>query len=434
MKFYNRESEIQRLKEIERLSHKRARMTLLVGRRRVGKTTLLKHAHPDAVYFFVSKKNEALLCQEYVEILQSTLGVKIFGEIHEFAKLFEYMMELSKTRPFTLIVDEFQEFHSINPSVYSQMQNLWDSYKDHSKINLILCGSVYSLMSRIFEHSKEPLFGRMTDRITLKPFRVDTIEEILRDNSPDYSKEDYLAFYMLTGGVAKYIELFADNDAFTLERQLEVIFRENSLFLDEGKNILIEELGKEYTTYFSILALIASSKTSRREMESILQKDIGGYLELLEKQYAIIRKIRPIFAKEGSRTVKYEIIDNFLNFWFRFIYKYKSAVEIENFDYVKAIVRRDYPTYSGKFLEKLFIEKLKLGKSYSQIGSYWERGNRNEIDIVAVDDLNKTILIAEVKRNREKIDLEKLKAKAEKLQRRFHDYRFEYRALGLEDL
>lgn len=92
-------------------------------------------------------------------------------------------------------------------------------------------------------------------------------------------------------------------------------------------------------------------------------------MDKLENDYTIIKKIKPIFAKEGSRTVKYEIIDNYFNFWFRFIYKYKSAIEIENYDFVKDIVKRDFSVYSGRFLEKYFIEKIKLEKEYSKIGT-----------------------------------------------------------------
>jgi len=179
---------------------------------------------------------------------------------------------------------------------------------------------------------------------------------------------------------------------------------------------------------------LGSSKTSRGEIESILNKDIGGYLERLEKHFSIIKKIKPIFAKEGSRSVKYEIVDNFLHFWFRFIYKYKSAIEIENFDYVKEIVKRDYSTYSGKFLEKIFIEKLKETKEFSNIGTYWERGNQNEIDIVAVNDLKKYILIAEVKRDKKRIDINALKKKASKIVQKFKNYEVEFKGFSLEDL
>lgn len=434
MKFYNREKELQNLRAIEEASKVSSKMTVLVGRRRIGKTTLIKKAYSDRVYFFVSKKNEALLCDEFVTIIQNTLDVKMFGEIKTFKELFEYLMELSKTRHFTLVIDEFQEFLHINDTVYADMQNIWDGYKDSTKINLVLSGSIYSLMKKIFEDRKEPLFGRANNKIHLKPFSVETIKEILAENSPTYSADDLLSFYMLTGGVAKYVEIFVDNSAFTLEKQLELIFKEYSLFLEEGKNLLVEEFGKEYTTYFSILSLIASSKTSRSELESILEKNIGGYLDRLENEYTIIKKVKPIFAKEGSRTLKYEIIDNFFNFWFRFIYKYRSAIEIENYAYVKKIVLRDYATYSGRFLEKYFVEQLKLSYDYNDIGSYWERGNQNEIDIVAVNDEKQTMLIAEIKRNPKKINLKGLEVKASKLMAKYKKYEYEFRGYSLEDV
>ena len=434
MKFYNRKKELQNLKAIAEASKESSKMTIVVGRRRIGKTTLIKKAYANRVYLFVSKKNEALLCEEFIIIIQDTLNVKIFGQIRTFKELFEYLMELSKTQHFTLVIDEFQEFLQINNTVYADMQNIWDAYKDNTKMNLVLSGSIYSLMKKIFEDKKEPLFGRANNKIHLKPFTVQTIKEIVEENYPSYSADDLLSFYMLTGGVAKYVEIFVDSGAFTLEKQLELIFADYSLFLEEGKNLLIEEFGKEYTTYFSILSLIASSTTSRSELESILNKNIGGYLDRLENEYTIIRKIKPIFAKEGSRTLKYEIIDNFFNFWFRFVYKYRSAIEIENYEYVKNIVFRDYATYSGRFLEKYFVEQLKLSYNYSNIGSYWERGNQNEIDIVAVNDEKKTMLFVEVKRNAKKIDLKVLEAKASQLMKKYKNYDFEFKGFSLEEL
>jgi len=434
MKFYNREKELKNLKEIEVSSQTSSKMTVIVGRRRIGKTKLIQEAYKEKIYLFVSKKNEALLCEEFISIIQNTLDVKVFGKIVKFKDLFEYMMELATTKPFTLVIDEFQEFLQINDSIYSDMQNIWDNYKDSSKMNLVLSGSIYSLMKKIFEDKKEPLFGRANNKIHLKPFTVNTIKEILQENYPEYTNDDLLSFYILTGGVAKYVEILVDNKAFTLDKQLAIIFDEYSLFLEEGKNLLVEEFGKEYTTYFSILSLISSSKTARVEMESILGKNVGGYLDRLENEYTIIKKVKPIFAKEGSRTLRYEIIDNFFNFWFRFIYKYKSAIEIENYQYVKDIVNRDYTTYSGRFLEKYFIEKLKLSNQYSDIGTYWERGNENEIDIVAVNDDNKTMLIAEVKRQAKKIDMKLLQEKASKLVSKNKKYSVDYYGYSLDDM
>jgi len=256
----------------------------------------------------------------------------------------------------------------------------------------------------------------------------------MQEDYPAYTNDDLLCFYILTGGVAKYVEILVDKRAYTLEQQLNLVFDEHSLFLEEGKNLLVEEFGKEYTTYFSILSLIASSKTARVEIEGILGKNVGGYLDRLENEYTIIKKVKPIFAKEGSRTVKYEIIDNFFNFWFRFIYKYKSAIEIENYVYVKDIVNRDYTTYSGRFLEKYFIEQLKLSNNYSDIGTYWERGNENEIDIVGVNSESKTMLIAEVKRRAEKIDMNKLQKKSIKLLAKYEKYEVQYLGYSLDDM
>lgn len=438
MKFYNREKELEFLTSIKELSAEEAQMTVVVGRRRIGKTSLLKMAvenEDTALYLFVTRKNEVLICEEFKDEIERKLQVKLYGTFTQFKELFQYLMDLSATRNFSLIIDKFQEFHNVNPSVYSEIQNIWDSYKDRSRINLIFCGSIYSLMKNIFENSKEPLFARATERIHLKPFHVGTLKEILADNYPKYKPEDLLAFYVFTGGVAKYVELLISKKAFTLGKMLDEVFRENSLLIDEGRNVLIEEFGKDYATYFSILSLIASSKTSRSEIESILEVSIGGYLERLENDFNLIRKVRPMFSKPGGRNIKYEIVDNFLNFWFRFIYKYQSAVEIGNFGYLRSVVERDYPMYSGRMLERYFTEKLVNLQRYSAIGSWWEKGNQNELDIVAVDDFNKVVLFAEVKRKKENINIPVLQEKAGNLLRsQLKEYAAEYVGLSLEEM
>jgi hypothetical protein len=436
VKFYNRKKELALFEKIRKRSVNTAQMTVMVGRRRMGKTRLLCKAldNNEYLYFFVAKKDEKLLCEEYVEIVKDRFKVPVFGKISRFSELFAFLVELSKTKSFTLAIDEFQEFNSINPAVFSEMQNIWDTNKVQSKLNLVLTGSIYSLMKRIFENAKEPLFGRTDERIHLKPFDITTLKEIISDNFPNYKPIDLLAFYTLTGGVAKYVELFVDKEIFEYEAMLQEMFRENSYWLDEGKNLLVEEFGKEYTTYFSILALISSSKTSRVEIESILEINVGGYLNRLENEYGILRKIRPVFAKQGSRTVKYFINDNFLNFWFRFIYKNRTAVEIGNFDYLLEIVRRDFNTFSGRFLEKYFVQKLANNREFSQIGSYWEKGNKNEIDIVAINKIKQYAVIVEVKLNKDKINIEKLKQKSQKLILQLKNYYIEYKGFSLDDM
>lgn len=448
MRFYDREAELAVLREMRVQSELGGRMTVITGRRRVGKTRMIREAFADAsesfsengsgrtdlVYFFVARKSEALLCEEFSRIIRDCLGIRIIGSLTSFAQVFEYLLELSLQRPFTLAIDEFQEFLTVNPAVYSEMQHLWDTYKARAKLNLVLCGSIFSLMQRLFENSKEPLFGRADRKIVMKPLGVQVLRRILEDHHPGYSPKDLLVFFLLTGGVAKYVELLVDQGALTVDAMLDAVLGEHSFFLYEGRDVLIDEFGRDHATYFSILSLLAGSRTGRSEMESALGRNIGGHLERLEKDYGIIHKVRPLFAKPGSRFQKYAMNDNFLNFWFRFIFKNLSAVEMGNLGYVRRIVERDLDTYSGPFLEKYFIRLLEGSGRFNRIGPSWERGNANEIDIVAVNELERGLLFAEVKLNKANISLTELRAKARNILTAHPEYGAVFQALSLEDM
>ena len=435
MKFYNRNNELALLKKADALKNEHSVMTILIGRRRIGKTTLALQpfTKEPKLYFFVSRKEESLLCEEFLEEIKDKLALPIFGEIKTFENLFALLMQAAQTLSFTLVIDEFQEFERINSSIYSIMQRIWDTNKSSTKMHLILSGSIYSLMKKIFENSHEPLFGRADFKLHLQPFHVSTLKEILHDYSA-YTPKNLLDFFMLTGGVAKYIELFINVKAFDRISMINEIVNPNGLFLDEGRNRLIEEFGKEYGVYFSILSLIANSKTSKGEIESILEKNISGYLYRLENDYNIIKSIKPINAKPNAKVQKYEIIDNFLSFWFRFIFKYQSLIEAGSYEKLKEIILRDFDMFSGKFLEKLFVDQFKEQQQFTHIGSYWERGNQNEIDIVALDELEKTMMICEVKLAKKRLDQSVLEAKAKKLLADYPHYIVQWKLLSLEDV
>ena len=435
MKFYDRIEELELLNQTRENTDSGAKMTIVVGRRRIGKTSLILKSVEERpyVYLFVSRKDEVLLCSDFINEIQRALSITIYGSFNSFNTLFDYLMELSITRMFTLIIDEFQEFDTINSSVFSDMQQTWDRKKNNSKMNLILSGSVLSLMKKLFENAKEPLFRRANERIFLKPFTIDTLTKIISDDNKDYKTIDLFAFYLFTGGVAKYVELLVEKKALSMQKMINEIFRVNSFWLDEGKNLLIEEFGREYTTYFSILSLLASGKTSRSEIESILEKNIGGYLERLQDHYELIKPLKPVFAKPGSRVQKYFIEDNFLNFWFRFVFKYRSAIEIGNFNYVKEIFERDFRTFGGRFLEKWFSEKMRLSGRYSLIGNYWNKGD-NEIDIVAINEREKRAVLVEVKMSSSKFDVAKLVEKSKDLAPHIKGYTIDYKLLSLDDL
>jgi AAA+ ATPase superfamily predicted ATPase len=439
MKFYNRERELVNLNRIHELSLTDGQMTIMVGRRRIGKTQLLLTSveRQPTLYFFVTRKAENMLCRDFIEETQTKLQIPI-GNYSSFGKLFEHLLIVGQEKPFNLIIDEFQDFSRINPAVFSEMQKYWDLYKKTSKINLLISGSVYSMMHRIFEDKKEPLFSRAGQIIHLKSFNVSVLREILADHNPDYTAEDLLALYAFTGGVAWYVELFMKYGAFTYEKMIDLIAEEDSPFLNEGKNLIIEEFGKDYTIYFSIMECIARGLNTRGDIESYLGEiEIGGYLSRLEKDFSVICQQRPIFAKPSSKQVRYAIDDNFLSFWFRFIYKYQNFVESGSFGLLKEIIRRDYPTFSGIMLERYFTAKYRESGQFTNLGRFWDRKGENEIDLIAVNELNKTVEFIEIKRSQARINLKTLEQKATFFLHNTgecKDYAVSYNGLSLENL
>lgn len=436
MKFYNRKKEQEILLQNKIQSEKSACFTVMVGRRRIGKTSLLLESvrGQKYLYLFVARKNENLLCSQFQSDAEKMLGLKIFGTITQFRDLFEQLLIFATREHFTLIIDEFQEFESVNPAIFSDIQNLWDQYKDKARINFIACGSIYSLMMKIFENRKEPLFGRLSSKIILQPFSVSVTKEILREYNAKYSPEDLLCLYLLTGGVAKYIELLMDAGAVTHKQMLDMVTRADSPFLGEGKDLLISEFGKEYGTYFSILQLIASGKNRQSEIDSIIDKNTGAYLVNLEKEYSLIVRNKPMFSKPGSRRARWSLNDNYLRFWFRFIYPNQSLIEMGRFDLLREYIDKNYEQYSGLILEKYFREKISESLRVTEIGSYWDSKGENEIDIVALNDLDKTSIIAEVKRNAKKIDMVKLETKVKSIQKHLAKYKTDIIGLSMDNM
>lgn len=245
-----------------------------MGRRRVGKTTLLRKALEGKryIYLFVSRTNEALLCDAFKKEIMNKLSIPIYGNPTRFVDLFELLMQYASREHFTLIIDEFQDFDRVNPSIFSDIQNIWDQYSSQAKINFVVCGSIYSLMRQIFEDHKEPLFGRLTSKFILKPFKTSVLIEIMQEYNPTFTPEDLLCLYTLTGGVAKYVSLLMDAGAFTKDSMIDFLTQPDSPLLTEGKDMLIQEFGRDYSTYFSVLQLIASGNTRQSEIDSIIGK------------------------------------------------------------------------------------------------------------------------------------------------------------------
>ena len=402
MQFYDRQSEIAELRAIRDRSRSTSQWTVVTGRRRVGKTALVQTALADEpyVYFYVARKAESDLCETYAAEVEAKLGLPLgSGGGLRFAQVFEAVLRIAETRPVTLLIDEFQDFRRVNPAIFSEMQDIWGRHERTARINLVVCGSVSTLLSKIFRDYKEPLYGRQTAMMTVRPFRTDVLRNILRDHSPDATNADLLALWAFTGGVAKYVALLMDAGATDRARMLREIVRENSFFLDEGRAVLVDEFGKDYGTYFSILSGIARGRTTRNELEQSLGTRIGGHLTRLENDYGIVVRRQPLLSKPAAKNLRYALSDGFFLFWFRFIERYGHLVEMRMFDELRRLVDRDYDTFSGFALERWFRERLLERGGLTRLGGWWDRKGENEIDIVAANETDRLVTFYEVKRD-----------------------------------
>lgn len=214
---------------------------------------------------------------------------------------------------------------------------------------------------------------------------------------------------------------------------LDMVTSPDSPFIGEGKDLLVSEFGKEYGTYFSILQLIASGKNTQSEIDSVIGKNTGAYLANLEREYSLITKNRPMFSKPESRKNRWSLNDNYLRFWFRFIFPNQSLIEMGKYDMLREVIDRGYEQYSGLILEKYFRAKIAEEKRITDIGSYWDNKGENEIDVIAINDLDKTAIAAEVKRNSNKIDMDILQSKVHSV-KELAKYEIELQGLSLENM
>lgn len=417
MKFYGRTNETAILQRERSLSRENARFTVVTGRRRVGKTELIDHAlnngTDDYLYLLLTRQTEKNLCGSLQQEVRHQLGDKIalYGTIDRFIDLVREIFRYSETHPLTLVIDEFQEMDRINPAFYSELQGLWDEYHRRVKLHLVASGSVNRMMNRIFFDGGEPLYGRNTSHLRLRPFPVSLLKEILLEQNPNGSKDDLLALWTITGGIARYVALLMDAHATDRSAMLSAFFSDASPFLDEGRAILVQEFGNDYATYFTILSSIATGHTKFAEIKNDLGMDVGSYLSNLEKVYGLIRKVIPAYAPTGSKNAAYRIEDSFLRFWFRYVFKNATLVELGKFDRLRQLVDADLDAFSGVALERYFYCKFAEESDYTRMGAWWDRKGENEIDLVCEDDAAATLDFYEIKRDPRRFDRAALEAK-----------------------
>lgn len=432
MHFYNREKELARLGEIASLSADSAHFMVITGRRRVGKTELIRkfgEGREDLLYFFVSKKKPLVLLDEFRDLLATRMPLLKTLSFASFSDFFAFLFAQMQKKPLFLVFDEFQNFQQVEPSVFSTLQNLWDRNKDSAKGTIICIGSVQTLVREIFEGAKEPLFGRVTSRLYVEPLIPNVVADILADHHVDPSRQ-LLYYYTLFGGIPKYYFLLDRYRLFGKPRReiIRKLFCETDALLQhEGRDLLIEEFGRNYLLYFSILQVIAGGETQMARIADcagINVNSISKYLEELASYYQVIERRIPVTeAKREQKIGRYHLKDPLLRFWFRYVYRNQSLIEIGDEEGLAGKIEADLPTLMGWSFEEL-VRALLLKRNdcsvvpfrFTRIGGFWTKRGDVEIGIVALDEEGGSIFFGECKLNGNRFsagDARRLREKAQ---------------------
>ncbi len=415
MKFYDRKKQLKKIDEL--VNSSKSEFVYFLWRRRIGKTSLINHYFNSTeikyLYFFVWNKREWNLLRWFEETIYDYLWYSIsFNTLREFLK---FLFEFSLKNPWLNIVfDEFQNFSFVNNEIYSDFQEFWDKYKWQWKLNMFCIWSLYTLMEKVFTDKYSPLFWRATAKLDINEFEIDTLKNILIDYDL-YSNANLLDIFTIFWWVPKYLEIFDEihkNKKSLLENILENHYIcDNSMFLREWQDLLLTEFGKSSHIFFSILEAIANWNTKRNEIANYTKINYDSlwlYLDKLEKTYKYIEKRTPVVQPKNILN-KYKINDNFLIFWFRYIYKKSGLIEIWKYDQIVDFILNDINNIKWFAFEKL-IKKILIKQNidnkfvinFEKIWNYWDR-KWNEIDLICFNSTKKEVVFIECKLNKKKI-------------------------------
>ena len=422
MDFIGRTSELATLNaELERGSG----FVVIYGRRRVGKTTLIKEFIKDkrAFYFLATTESEAQSMKRFAGVLSSTTKNPMLSKVTftDWLDLFQVVADDHPDEKKVLVIDEFPYLVKTNPDFPSILQNAWDEVlKDHN-VMLILCGSLISMMKKHALAYDSPLYGRRTAQIRLMPLQFTDVYE-----AQNLSFEQAVEQYAITGGVPKYMEFFQSDEPL-VEQIRRVVLSKNG-FLYEEPDFLLNEEVQTPINYFSVLKAISDGNHKLSKIGMTMEQDtsaITPYLKTLI-DLGFVTKNVPITEKnpERSRKSLYYVSDNFIRFWFRYVYPFKGELELDNQQIVLDEMGKDFKQKFVAFAYEsicwnIFAELCRKGQidfAPSRIGSYWRNDNEGdtEIDVAAVDNQHKRLFLGECKYHAKPVDVAVYSALQEK--------------------
>jgi AAA+ ATPase superfamily predicted ATPase len=409
--FYDRENELALLKDKYKHLDKSI-LLVMYGRRRVGKTELIKEfmvdlPQKDKFYFYVdiSRKQETL--NSLSAAVQGQLGETIIFK--EFNDFIDYVHQKSEAGKFLLIMDEFQRFLDTSPEFITQLQNRWDSELRHNKLMIILVGSSIGMMQRITESRAGALYGRAT-RIKISPFRYVDFRLMFKELNESEKIERFAIF----GGTPHYLSKTKKFNT-NLSAISDLVLKKGGELAEEPRTLMESENVRVYAQYNSILHSIASGKETLKAISDLTKiplTAIPAYVQRLDELLDLVTKCDPVLGKE--RLGRYRIKDHFFRFWYKFIFPNQTALNLGNDKLVLKIIEADLNSYVGRVFEDVIKELLILYLNkkikgieinFEDIGSWWDR-NGHEIDLVAYNEREKKLLIGEIKWTNRPVDVD----------------------------
>lgn len=412
MKFLGREKEIL---DLEKEYARDGGFVVIYGRRRIGKTTLIKQfiKSKTAFYFLATKEVESQSMKRFAGVIARTTGNSVLQKaaFSDWLDLFQAVADYKPNEKKVLVIDEFPYLVKVNDSFPSILQNAWDEILKDSNVMLILCGSLISMMKKHALSYESPLYGRRTAQMRIAPLPFTTVYE-----NQKLSFEEAAEQYSITGGVPKYMEFFSDVQP--LYEQIKENVLSKNVFLYEEPNFLLTDEVQVLTNYFSIIKVIADGNHKLGTIAGILGLETSAltpYLKTLS-ELGFIEKQVPVTEKNAEKTRKglYFISDNFLRFWFRYVYPYKGELELDNTqisldeldkDFKEKFVAFAYEDICKEIFARLCSDKA-IDFTPSKIGSYWlnDKSGNTQIDVMAVDTVNKRLFAGECKYHNQPID------------------------------
>ncbi len=403
MRFYDREREIALLEELDGM---RPSFLVILGRRRVGKTELVRRFLDGrrSIYLYVDdRKGKDLLLREYTGHVKAQLGLPDYVAFDTFEALFEFL--LSEAGDAVVAIDEFQRFEAIDPSIVTGLQDLWDRVGRERGPFLIASGSSMGMMHRIFLDRGAPLFKRADNVVTLRPFGMASVFEVLEGMgvSSDGAKVD---LHCLFGGMVHYYNLMERYRVKGLGAALDrLVLDDLAPLRNEVRDILVEGFGRKHATYFEVLAAIAEGRSTKSGIGDVVHvkaSSLSPYLSDLRDVLHLMEHAVPVLDDpRRSKRGRYILKDNFFRFYFRFIFPNSSLYEVGAYDRLRGIIDAGWGAHKGKAFEAEVGACLTpgLATEFPRVGGYWDRSG-NEVDLVGLRPKDRRMLLVEVKAKR----------------------------------